>query len=137
MSRALLSLNGLAFTGTAIWVGAVPERASAALGFTTWGAAGGQEFLANFLGLYGAVGLYLVVCGWSRREVLKQGGVLQLTVLLTGLAAGRLVSWISGFGGTPMQFAFLLWEGTMAFLCWRQVRRGSLGRRINDAFPTP
>ena len=137
MIRTLLILNGLAFVGTATWVGVDPARASEALGFPAWGSAGGQEFLANFLGLYAAVGLCLLGCAGSRAMGRRQEGLRVLGFLATGLAAGRLISWTFGFGGSPIQLGYLGWESATAVLVWWWTRRPSRERSATGPSPTP
>jgi len=122
MKRFLLLLNGVVFLATAVWAGIDPARASEVLGFPTWGDAGGQEFAANFIGLYAVLGIGLLGTGISSRSRSQNQGMWLLALCASGLAVGRLFALATGLGGTTAQYAYLAWESVTGLIAWISVR---------------
>lgn len=125
MRRALLLLNAVAFLGTSAWVLLDPARAATTLGFLALDGAGTQEFLANFVGLYGILGLVLLRGVWSRDPGHMRSSLWLLLLACGGLAAGRLCAWATGVEADSMQYGFLAWEALSAGGAWWFLSVGS------------
>ena len=108
----LLFFNGLAFVLTGLLGLVKPDPFAGSVGLGLDGAAGHNEFLGTFGGLYLAVGLLLLM----PRPLDQQARLWLLVALAGGLAVGRLWALLQYGRPETAQLAYFGWEATSALL---------------------
>ena len=124
MTRTYLFINTVLYLLLSAWCVVSPESTAAFIGFATTSPAGQSEWLAVYGGLQGALGIFFLHAGLSKRH--QSSAIMLACYLYTGLVAFRLLSvYETGFavlGNAKMTLGLEVVLGLGAYLCWWFMR---------------
>jgi hypothetical protein len=129
MLKTYLLANAVLYLLFAVWCVISPVNTASFIGFSTISPAGQSEWMAVYGGLQGALGLFFLHAGLSKRH--QSSAILLACYLYTGLVALRLLSvydtGLATLGNAKMTLGLEVILGLGAYFSWWFTRSPSSG----------